>query len=84
MPKDERIRDRGMEEPTERDLLILDNIRPEGSSVRDLLSDIGVPDNFQIREAFIGLLTILEGKGFLRKTGARPATWVKTFRGREA
>ncbi len=89
MGKAENIRDKGMEEPTERDTFVLDHMSdsPSGDTVREILRNMKAEDTFQIREALIGLLTRMEGMGLVRRfsaRGDRPATWVKTFRGKEA
>lgn len=80
MPHEERIRDRGMPEPSARDLAILDAIEDSGSTTAEILRKLGAVDSFEGREALIGFLTRMEGEGLITRRFARgdsPSYWTK-------
>ena len=81
---------RDQEDLTERDLVLLDAIGKREKTTPEIVRELSKgreyeADSYEAREALIGLLGKLEGKGLVRRIsprGGSPTMWALTFRGK--
>ena len=73
------------EDLTERELVLMEALTEEPSTMTEIIGRLGISGDFKVREVLVDQYTKLEGKGLVRRMwprGDRPSTWAITFRGR--